>query len=412
MKTLKVVDSNQQSTQLIEYGVTDAALAELREKNKDIVVTDSKSLKAARVNKSELVGLRSKIEASRKEKKADALEFGKRVDAEAKRITAIIEEIEAAVIAPIEAYEAKLAAEKAEKERIEQERIQRIRQTIDQYFGASALLQLSGASSGLISQAIQDVQQSPVDQETFQELLFEAEQQKVRFLLQLESLLADTRAKEEEDKRLQREALRLERQAEEQAERERVFAEQQKAAQAAINAENARLKAEQDERDRIEREKLEAERAELARIKAEQAAKQKLIDDQLAKIEAEKRAAEEQKQREEFERQAKIKAKEKLEREQREKEEAERAAKLETERKAALLPDKDKLTYMAKGPILNFEFPDVDSPDAKVIIANVDIMMRRVHDYVMRMIELIDDGEKITLLDSNGNRSVFDDVDE
>ena len=79
IKTMRIVDSSQ-ATDIIEYGVTDAALAELREKNKDISVTDSKSLKAARVNKSELVSLRTSIEAKRKDLKKDALEYGKRVD--------------------------------------------------------------------------------------------------------------------------------------------------------------------------------------------------------------------------------------------------------------------------------------------------------------------------------------------
>ncbi len=382
IKTMKIVDNNQ--TQIINYGVTDAALAELREKNKDITVTDSKSLKAARVNKSELVGLRTSVEAKRKDLKKDALEYGKRVDTEATRIKAALEEIEAAVVAPIEAYEAKIAVEKAEKERIEQERIKQIKDFIDLRFGTAALVQWSGGDSVTLNDVMEEAKAAEID-DFYQEFKFEAEQQKVRFVQQLESLIADAIAHEEEDKRLKRGALRLERLADEQAERERVFADEQKARQAEIDAENARLKEEQMNLIAVGVKQLEIERAALENIKAAQAATQKAIDDERARLDAEKRAAEDQKEREEFERQAKIQAEEeardKMAREERENREAEIAARIEAERQLALKPDRDKILAFADS-LLELELPAISNDESRYLIEIIHNELMQLSDRI------------------------------
>ncbi len=359
MKPLKVIQATPVSTtHLVEYGITDTALAELREKNKGVIVNDTASLKAARANKSEIVSLRTSLEASRKEKKKDVLEYGRKLDAEASRIKLALEEIEALIKTPIDAYENKLAAEKAERERIELARIQKIKEAIELNFGTSALIGLSGADSDRLNQRLSDVNNICFD-ESFQEFHVAAEQQKARFILQLESLIADAEAKEREQKRLQREALRLE-----------------------------RLREEQEERDRLVREALESEKAELARIKAEQAAAQQAIDDERASLDAEKKAAEARKAHEEFERQAKAnaeqEAQEKLARQQREEEAAAEAKKIEAERQAALLPDKQKLMAFAQ-KIRDIELPELKAVAAKTIIA-------ACRNHLMNTASLIENG--------------------
>lgn len=97
-----------------EFDQIKAAVAELAEKASAITVTAADQLtemKQARALRLHLKDLRCKVEARRKELKADYLEAGRIIDAAAKTITALIEPHEARML------EAETFAERAEKAR-------------------------------------------------------------------------------------------------------------------------------------------------------------------------------------------------------------------------------------------------------------------------------------------------------
>lgn len=112
---------------LIDYNVPETFIAELRQKHVVIQVNDSKDLAIVQKSITELTSIRSGIEKKRKELKADALEWGKKVDAEAKRATAIIEEIEAPFIKVKKEWNDEQERIKAEEAKKERERVEAIR---------------------------------------------------------------------------------------------------------------------------------------------------------------------------------------------------------------------------------------------------------------------------------------------
>lgn len=99
---------------VIEYGVTELDIAAAREKYSALSADTPKGYEEVRVAIAELRGTRVKIENRRVELKADALEFGRKVDATAKTLTALIVEIE-------EPLKSKKAAVDDEKERVKRE---------------------------------------------------------------------------------------------------------------------------------------------------------------------------------------------------------------------------------------------------------------------------------------------------
>lgn len=102
------------------YELADAKIEELKTQFSGITVYDEESFNVAKEAKKVLVPLRTGIEKKRVELKADALEYGRKVDAEAKRITALLEEIEDPITKQIDDWNdrKRIEAEKAENERI------------------------------------------------------------------------------------------------------------------------------------------------------------------------------------------------------------------------------------------------------------------------------------------------------
>ena len=99
---------------------------------------------------------RTAIESRRKDLKAPILELGKLVDAEAKRLTAIVEPRELELSADAKAYEdrleaerkaeeARIAAERAEAERLAREKLQARINAVQELGGAVDLLYLQTA---------------------------------------------------------------------------------------------------------------------------------------------------------------------------------------------------------------------------------------------------------------------------
>jgi len=99
---------------LVKYDVNEAALAKTREECATLTCDTPQGYEAVRVAIGHLRTTRVAIEKRRVELKADALAFGRLVDSEAKRFTAMITEIESPLAA-------KKAAVDDEKERIKRE---------------------------------------------------------------------------------------------------------------------------------------------------------------------------------------------------------------------------------------------------------------------------------------------------
>lgn len=179
----------------------------------------------------------------------------------------------------------------------------------------------------------------------------------------------------------------------------------------AITEEQERVKAE-NEKLKLEAEAKEKELAEQRRLQEEERIKsEKLLADEKAKQEAlaleqEKLRAEEKrksdeilaKQKAEADRKLKEEqlAKLKLENELKAKQEAEQKAKddadkkrkkeAEEQKKLARQPDKQKLELFSKS-VLNVEYPDVKSEEAKKILSDVQAFMNKVSLFIKSEIE-------------------------
>ena len=258
-------------TNIIDYSVTDAALAELKQKYGSLRATfgDGMAYKSVTDAISVVRTLRVNVEKKRVELKADALEYGRKVDAEAKRITAALLEVEEPLKAnkdEIDAEKERLRAEKAKKE---QDRIDGIMARITAFSHATA--SCADRASGAIQELVANVAGVVID-ESFQEFQQQASEAKEAALAKMSLLLAGRLELEEQDRKRREEDERL------------------KAERAALDA---------------QRKELEAKQA--AEAAAQQAERERLAAEQ-RKIDEEKAAIQRQKDREEFERQALAKA--------------------------------------------------------------------------------------------------------
>jgi hypothetical protein len=238
---------------IVAYSYTEAALAALRAKYSGATynLTTTAGDRAARAARLELVTLRGNLEKKRKELKAPALDFGKKIDSEAARLTAEIQALEAPIDAQIKADEKRREDERRAKEEAEAARKKVHTDAIAKIAGYVALA--AELPSERIAAGITFLE--GMELAGFEEYTEEATATRERTIAALRALQLKAKAREDEEARLKAER-------EEQA---RVAAEQ---------AETARkLKAQQEEMDR-QREAIEAEErrleAERARIRAEE----------------------------------------------------------------------------------------------------------------------------------------------
>lgn len=179
----------------------------------------------------------------------------KDVEAEATRLIALIQPTEAHIEAQVTARKAVLAAEKAEKERIEAERVARHRANIDRIRGYVS--QAQGRTAAELTKAAQVVADIQILAEQFEEFTDEALDVRSEVFVALENMRDAAEAREAE-------AARLEVQRAEQA---RIAAEQAEA-QRKLDEQAAELKRRQDEIDRAEREAHAQRTAEAAPMPA------------------------------------------------------------------------------------------------------------------------------------------------
>lgn len=260
-----------------------------------IDVSTSKGMKEAVSARAAWRDPRIAVEKARKAAKAPVLELGRAIDARAAMLTTRLLEGEANYDDQIKAEEARKEAEREAKVRQEVERVASLQERIGELRGAIAVCNTYAATADQIQRHITDLVAVPVDA-TFQEFQQQAEEAKASTLTTLRAMHADAVAREAETTRIAAEReelarLRAEQDARDKAERERIAAEQK--------AEAQHLAEQRDEIDRreraaaaeIERQNAVA-RAEQQRLDAEAAAVRKAADDEArAQREAEDRAA-------------------------------------------------------------------------------------------------------------------------
>lgn len=243
---------------VVEYSRTEAALAALTAKytGAKYDLTTTAGDKAARAARLELKTLRTGLEDKRKELKAPALTFGQKIDAEAARLKAAIEALEKPIDDQIKADEKRRADEKAERDRIEAERVGKHEANIANirgYVGLARDLPSARIAKGIASL---EAMQFGVEWEEFAERGAEAQRETLEALRSLHD-----KAKAAEDAAAAAEAQRVE--------QERVAEAQKAEAKRLQDLADAQAAKEKEAADRIA-----AAEAELARKQAEFAAQQ------------------------------------------------------------------------------------------------------------------------------------------
>lgn len=301
---------------VIEYNITDAALADLAKRHKDVDAV--KDYDAAKLAAKECQQLRKGLEDKRVELKADALEYGRAVDGEANRIKAAIVKVEEPIKNGIKAID--------DAEKIKEE--QRLATLEAQLAVLRAYGQDTDGKTLAELQEWQDqLNEVQITEEIFQEFREQAVGAKAESESRLRIAIGHKQAAEEE-------AAKLEQQRKEQDEQQ----EKLDAQKAEIEEGQRKLREQQEEQERKANEEQTAKDAER---QAELDAQQAEIDKQNAEREEE-------------------------ERKERENKEAEAAA----ARQAELAPDKEKLERLAN-IIEATELPTVASQQAEDVLSYV-----------------------------------------
>lgn len=295
------------TTEIAEYSKTEAALAELRDRYNGVVfdVSTTKGMKDACKARAEVRSYRTDLEKKRKEIKAPALERCRLIDAEAKRITEALLELEGPIDETIKAEEHRKEEERLAKLEAERERVQAISDRIDAIRAVPA--QLVGRPSAIIRGQLAKLRDQVPAEADFSEMLQTAQDAHRAAIAKVEEQLQAQLEHEAEQARIKAEREELERLRE--ADRVRREEEDRKAAES--RAEQERADRERREREEAEhREKLQAEankRAEAERIERE--AEQQRMQKERERLAAErKRLEEEQAQARQREEAARAKA--------------------------------------------------------------------------------------------------------
>lgn len=253
------------------YNPIEAGIALMLKKHGDVLVTPpdvstAKAMAATKANRTEMVKFRTSIEAARKAEKEDSLVYGRLVDSEAKRITAIAAPIEKAYDDAITAEETRLenlrlAELEAERVRItgHLERIQAIkdvRETANLCRTSARLQQLIDGMPAHMEKPYEEFQDQALT--AFNEVCTVLGQLLEAKLAQ-EQQAAELARQQEELAAQRAEQARIDQAAKEQREREEAAAQQKRDAEAAeLKARTDAIAAREAELLRREREAQEA----------------------------------------------------------------------------------------------------------------------------------------------------------
>jgi colicin import membrane protein len=225
------MSTENKSTELaaVETAVTSmnaltAGLADLSKRFKGVIydVTTAKGMTEAKAARKEIAGPRIEVEKIRKAAKAPILELGRKLDAEAKRITEELQALEGPIDQQITAEENRIKAEREAALQAERDRVAAINARID---GIRATVQRAAVAkaSGEIAELMNLVNGLVID-DSFAEMKDRAAEAKAEVAAQLDNLHAAAIAREEEAERIR---LANEDLARRQAEQARIDAERE-----------------------------------------------------------------------------------------------------------------------------------------------------------------------------------------
>lgn len=257
--------------QIAEYSRTEAALAELREKYGTVVfdVSTTKGLTLAREARAEIRGWRTGLEKERVKIKEPALSYCKRIDSEAKRITAELEKLEEPIDQTIKEEEGRKEKERLAKVEAETKRIAEIQARID--IIRNIPLHLQGKNAALIKEVLDSAKDTVIGEE-YEEFTEVAMGAKARAIEALETLYTETTAKEEEQAKILAEREELKKLKAEQEKRDKEAEEKRLEEEAKTKKAEYKLKLEREAHEKkikAEQKKADEERAEIARKQAE-----------------------------------------------------------------------------------------------------------------------------------------------
>jgi hypothetical protein len=245
----------------VKYNITDTAINKMKTEYmalKVVGVDDSTGCQIVHDARIVVRDHRIAVEKTRKDLKADALEYGRKVDAEAKRITALLE--------PIESYlQEQEDIVKKEQERIKMEKIKAEEARVAGIWAMIATISNHGVTEyGETSEALKQriiLVENMIIDEKYAEFQADAESTKRGALNQLNKVLSE---------RVEYERKQAEIKAEE--ERQAKIREEQAEAQRKIDAENKLIAdekaAQEAERKRLRDEKLKMRQSSLSLIPA------------------------------------------------------------------------------------------------------------------------------------------------
>lgn len=266
--TAKVIDMKDQSI-IKEFNIaeiTDSSLATMKKQILAIpeMPEDSKQYNSVKEMHIQAKKILPRIEERRKELKAPVLEKGKKIDETAKKAVSMVQPLIDMSAARRTAWEEEKAKEKAEAERIETERVEKIQTLIDDLSTTIATGMQYNLESDKIFLVLEKLNDYPIKEDDFQERTNEAWALLEKGLNDL-SIAYDNREKFEEAQAAQKaEAKRLE------EEKAKLAADRKAQEEAAKKKE-----LEEAEKRRKAEKKLEVERQAIADQKAEIEAQKK-----------------------------------------------------------------------------------------------------------------------------------------
>lgn len=268
-----------QRTSVAGYQKIEAGIADLRDRFSGAVfdVRTAKGLADARAARGELRDTRMRLEDARKSEKAEALAYGRLLDAEAKRIEGAIRELEDPIAVQVQAEDARREDERKARAQAEAEQQAAIARRIDWF--RLCVADMVGKTAAEIHTFASELGALELGADAYGDRLEEAGKAKVDALARLGSMQVAAACAEAERHRLAEESRKLEaqratQQREDDDRRARIAkedAERAAAQKAEDDARNAARKAEDDERARlrkIDEDREAAVKAERERVEA------------------------------------------------------------------------------------------------------------------------------------------------
>lgn len=326
METGTVITVTERATKALAKVDTAEKLRELAKQSAEITaVTNPASYQQLHSVRMALKNKRIEIEKVAKTAREDATKFSKAVIEQENILIGIIQPEETRLQTIQDAYDDKVALEKAAAEQKERERIERIQSTIENDIRQSVMGALNKGSV-VIATILADVQAIDIN-EFFAEFKSDAEQAKVQAVTKLTEMHAAALDHEEEQRRIraereelaklkaaedqrqkeaaQREAEIIRKQAEEEAALRRKIAAEEQAAADRMAALARAAQAERDKADREARERLAAQEAAAKAIRDEE---DKRLREEAARLATEARALEDRQRAERDAADAKMRA--------------------------------------------------------------------------------------------------------